>query len=73
MYLGYYLFYPENGTYGAAAGYHDDRVMARAIALYVSMIDMDAPRIVKEKTLAELRAERIKALSEDRSVVIGNL
>lgn len=71
--MGYYLFYSENGTYGAAAGYHDDRVMARAIALYVSMLDMDTPRIVKEKTLAELRAERIQALTQKTSTVIGNL
>lgn len=71
--MGYYLFYPENGTYGAAAGYHDDRVMARAIALWVSTFDMDAPYIMKEKTIAELRAERIKAMRESPSTILGNL
>jgi hypothetical protein len=47
--------------------------MARAIALWVSTFDMDAPYIMKEKTIAELRAERIKAMRESPSTVLGNL
>lgn len=35
-----------NGAYGAIAGCHDDLLMARAIALYVSTTEMPIPRII---------------------------
>lgn len=38
--LGWYMKYP-NGKYGALAGKHDDRVMSRAIGLYVSRFEWD--------------------------------
>ena len=48
-----YLQYEKkpNGSYGAVLGYHDDRLMARCIALYVCFNDMELPKLViKEET-----------------------
>lgn len=43
--LDEYLQYERkpNGAYGAIDGYHDDLLMARAIALYVSTFEQDPP------------------------------
>lgn len=53
----YFMFYEQNGTYGAVAGKHDDRVMARAIGLYVEQFEMDPPYIKEKKTPEELARE----------------
>ena len=61
----YYLYYQQNDCYGAVAGKHDDRVMARAIALYVEK-DMPVPEIVPFKSKEEKERE---ALRRKRPVV----
>lgn len=71
--MSYYIFYPEKGEYGGAPGYHDDRVMARAIGLWISAFDMDAPSIVTQKSPEQLRQEEVSKLSSSTSPVIGNL
>lgn len=72
--MGYYLFYPDKGgVYGAAPGYHDDRIMARAIALYVSKLDMDAPYIVHEPTQEDIKREFNRRLTETTPTEVGNL
>ncbi len=53
----YFMFYNQNNTFGAVAGKHDDRVMARAIALYVEK-DMDAPKIVEWKSPEQKKREQ---------------
>lgn len=55
----YFLYYKQNDCYGAVAGKHDDRVMARAIALYVEK-DMPAPEIVPFRSKAEIERERLR-------------
>lgn len=47
--LNEYLTYiqTEKGGYEADAGYHDDRLMTRAIGLYISTNEMDIPRIIE--------------------------
>ena len=55
----YYLYYQQNDCYGAVAGKHDDRVMARAIALYVEK-DMPAPEIIPFRTKAEIERDRLR-------------
>lgn len=47
--LAQYLKRP-NGSYGAAVGCHDDILMTRAIGLYVSNIEMDAPSRKRNRT-----------------------
>ena len=49
--IGEYAVYEkkENGSFGAADGYHDDRVMTRAIGLHICFNEMDLPAIVKPK------------------------
>ena len=71
--MGYYLFYTEKGVYGAAPGYHDDRIMARAIALFVSRLDMDKPYIQHQKTDEEKLAEINRRLTETTPTEIGIL
>lgn len=72
--MGYFLFYPDkNGVYGAAPGYHDDRIMARAIALYVSRFDMDNPFIVHDKTLEDMRQDLNRRLTEQKPTEAGTL
>ena len=39
----------DNGSFGAADGHHDDRVMTRAIGLHVCFNEMDPPAVVKPK------------------------
>lgn len=53
--LNEYLTYvkTEDGKYEALSGYHDDRLMTRAIAMQVSMNEMELPKLVtreKRKT-----------------------
>ena len=55
----YFLYYKQNDCYGAIAGKHDDRVMARAIALYVEK-DMPAPEIVPFKSKEDIERERLR-------------
>lgn len=55
----YFLYYKQNDCYGAVAGKHDDRVMARAIALYVEK-DMPAPEIVPFRSKDEIEKERLR-------------
>ena len=47
--LNEYLTYieTEKGGYEAMEGYHDDRLMTRAIGLYICINEMDMPRIIK--------------------------
>lgn len=72
--MGYYLFYPDKGgEYGAAAGYHDDRVMSRAIALFVSKMDMDLPVRIIEKTPDDVRQELTRRLREAPPTEAGTL
>lgn len=61
--LDEYLTYiqTEKGGYEADAGYHDDRLMTRAIALHVSTNEMDIPRIV---TKAPVRTPSSEIVSE---------
>lgn len=54
----YFLYYKQNDCYGAIAGKHDDRVMARCLALYVEK-DMDAPEIIPFKSKADMEKERL--------------
>lgn len=53
----YYMQYPD-GKYGNVPGKHDDRVMARAIVLWVDK-EMDPPKIVERKTKAEIERENL--------------
>lgn len=64
----YFLYYKQNDSYGAVAGKHDDRVMARAIALYVEK-DMPAPEIVPFRSKAEIERERLR----NRPPVVADL
>lgn len=57
--LSWYMKYP-NGKYGALPGKHDDRVMSRAIGLYVSRFDWDrypVRRIPTQKELLERKRQ----------------
>lgn len=64
----YFLYYKQNDCYGAVAGKHDDRVMARAIAIYVEK-DMPAPEIVPFRSKAEIERERLR----NRPPVVADL
>lgn len=63
--LNEYLTYIETdkGGYEATEGYHDDRLMTRAIGLYISTHEMDVPHIVKKSDVSDKRF-RVKAISE---------
>ena len=54
----YFMQYP-NGQYGNVPGKHDDRVMARAIGLWVEH-EMPVPQIIIEKTEAEKQKEKLR-------------
>ena len=41
----------QNGSFGAISGCHDDILMTRAIALYVSSLELDTPRRVVKKPM----------------------
>ena len=50
----------DNGSFGAAEGHHDDRVMTRAIALHICFNEMDLPAVIKpqpRKTKTVVRTE----------------
>lgn len=50
--LDEYATYIENeGRYEAPEGYHDDRIMTRAIGMHISLREMDIPKIVSRNTL----------------------
>ena len=66
----YYLYYQQNDCYGAVAGKHDDRVMARAIALYVEK-DMPAPEILPFRTKAEIERDRLRNLPPSVAELAG--
>lgn len=55
----YFLYYKQNDCYGAVAGKHDDRVMARAIALRVEK-EMPAPEIVPFRSKEDIERERLR-------------
>lgn len=63
--LNEYLTYieTEKGGYEATEGYHDDRLMTRAIGLYISTHEMDVPHIVKKSEVSDKRF-RVKPISE---------
>ena len=65
----YFMQYP-NGQYGNVPGKHDDRVMARAIALYVEH-EMPVPEIVVRKTKAELERERMRRRKPVAPEIVG--
>lgn len=50
--MTYYMKFP-NGKYGAIAGKHDDRVMSRAIGLWVSRFDWDRYPVKRRKSKDE--------------------
>lgn len=47
-----YLCYEKkaNGSFGAISGKHDDRLMTRAIGLFICFSAMDPPRIIEQQT-----------------------
>lgn len=53
----YYMQYP-NGKYGNVPGKHDDRVMARAIALWVDE-EMDSPVLIEKKDEEQIQREKM--------------
>lgn len=63
--LNEYLTYieTEKGGFEATEGYHDDRLMTRAIGLYISTHEMQVPRVVNRAQEAELAAKSAKAVS----------
>lgn len=54
----YFMLYP-NGQYGNVPGKHDDRVMARAIGIYVEH-EMPMPEIIIQKTAEEIAQEKMR-------------
>ncbi len=54
----YFMQYPS-GEYGNVPGKHDDRVMARAIGLYVEH-EMPIPEVVIQKTPEEIAREKMR-------------
>ena len=49
--LDEYIVYERrpNGSYGAQTGYHDDRLMTRAIGLHICYREMDVPKVVPRR------------------------
>ncbi len=70
--MSYYLF-TDKGTYEAAPGYHDDRVMARAIGLWVSRMDMDTPYIPVEVSEDDAQRQERRRIAEHTNTILGNL
>lgn len=68
----YFMQYPKGSTvgYGAAPGKHDDRVMARAIGLYVEH-EMPLPVIVEQKTAEEIAREKLRRKKPVAPEIIG--
>jgi hypothetical protein len=53
----------DKGGYEADAGYHDDRLMTRAIGLYVSTHEMEIPRIV-DRSADKAATAKFQVVSE---------
>jgi hypothetical protein len=51
----------EKGGFEAMGGYHDDRLMTRAIGLHICFKEMDIPRIVKRTTKKATASTEITA------------
>ena len=68
----YFMQYPKgsNVQYGNAPGKHDDRVMARAIGLYVEK-EMDLPSIVEQKTAEETAREKLRKMKPKAPELVG--
>ena len=66
-----YMKFP-NGKYGAQAGKHDDRVMSRAIGLYVSRFEWDRYPVkialTAEERLKQLQSLRKKGMGLERII-----
>jgi hypothetical protein len=66
-----YMKYP-NGKYGAQAGKHDDRVMSRAIGLYVSRFEWDRYPVrlapTPEEQLKQMQSLRMKSTGLERLI-----
>ena len=68
----YFMQYPKGSSvqYGNAPGKHDDRVMARAIGLYVEH-EMQLPEIVVQKTSEELAQEKMRRKKPKAPELVG--
>ena len=68
----YFMQYPNGSSvqYGNAPGKHDDRVMARAIGLYVEH-EMPLPVIVEQKTPEEIAREKLRKKKPVAPEIIG--
>lgn len=68
----YFMQYPNGSSvqYGNAPGKHDDRVLARAIGLYVEK-DMPLPEIVVRKTAEETAREKLRRKKPLAPEIIG--
>ena len=65
----YYMQFP-NGQYGNVPGKHDDRVMARAIGLYVEH-EMPIPEIIVKKTQEEIEREKLRRKKPVAPEIVG--
>ena len=65
----YYMHFP-NGKYGNIPGKHDDRVMSRAIGLYVEK-EMDTPEIIVTKTAEEIAREKLRRAKPKVPELVG--
>ena len=57
-----------NGAFAASKGHHDDMLMSRAIALYISYCEMDYPREIQKKQKQIAYSPR--HISSDTSAII---
>lgn len=65
----YFMLFP-NGEYGNVPGKHDDRVMARAIGIYVEH-EMPVPFIVVHKTPEEKAKEKMRRMKPLAPEIVG--
>lgn len=65
----YYMMY-NDGHYGNVPGKHDDRVMARAIALWVDK-EMDAPVVQERKTKEQMEHEKLTRRKPKAPELVG--
>ena len=70
--MTFYMKFP-NGKYGAIPGKHDDRVMSRAIGLWVSRFDWDRYPVKKKKSKEEVSKmiQRVNQHGRNVSVIIN--
>lgn len=68
----YFMQYPKGSTvqYGNAPGKHDDRVLARAIGLFVEK-DMPQPEVVVKKSAEEIAREKLRRQKPMAPEIIG--